>query len=472
MKTLYRRMLLLYTIFLVTLLTALGFVLGQFFSLFNYSISPQDERQYLTFLVIVLIAGCILSIFMAAHILRRYTEPIDQLTDIAKKIAKGDELRTIPDFEYYDSNELSSAISKIAHDLEEMSTLRTMEKERLNTLIESMGSGLLMLGRGGNINLVNGSFLHTFGFANKQIIGENTNNIALPKEIQKLIETVFLTEKPNEIQVHLTTSKEPVSIVVYAAPVIGTYGNWLGIVVVVHDISELIRLERFRKDFVANVSHELRTPVTSIKGFTETLLDGAIHDETVRNEFLAIIQKESNRLQLLIDDLLVLSGVEREGFTLKIGIVSIKEMIEDALRAVSQRVAEKRMNVIFQMDEPIQIEGDTDRLMQVMVNLLSNAVSYSQEEKTITVQVKKDHHSVEISIQDEGVGIAQSELPRLFERFYRVDRARSRESGGTGLGLAIVKHLVEAHHGSVAVESVEQVGTTFKVKLPIAQHIQ
>ena len=236
-----------------------------------------------------------------------------------------------------------------------------------------------------------------------------------------------------------------------------------------HDITKLVRLEEIRKDFVANVSHELRTPITSIKGFTETLLDGAMNEPAIMKEFLEIIQKESNRLHLLIDDLLELSAIERENFSLQFGHVELLELMNDALKIVSGSLERKKMDINLDIADEIVIEGDASRLIQVMVNLLSNAINYSKEQTKITVSVKKIAGNAIIEVQDEGIGIEQIELARLFERFYRVDRARSRDSGGTGLGLAIVKHLVEAHSGTVEVESTIGVGTLIRICLPLRQ---
>ena len=278
-----------------------------------------------------------------------------------------------------------------------------------------------------------------------------------------------MTEQSHERQVRLVKDGVSSSVSVYGAPVIGDHGNWLGIVVVIHDITELVRLEEVRKDFVANVSHELRTPVTSIKGFTETLLDGAMDERAVMKDFLEIIQKESNRLQLLIDELLVLSDVEREGFILQYNQVNLKNVIENALQLVSGNIDRKNMKVIFDMANEILIDGDEGRLIQVMVNLLSNAISYSKNEKTISICVTSQEKDVLIIVKDEGIGIEQAELERLFERFYRVDRARSRDSGGTGLGLAIVKHLIEVHNGTVEIYSKPSVGTEVHIKLPKVQ---
>lgn len=469
MKGLYGRLVGAYAMLLFILLTGLGIVLGQFFSFFTAEEEVAIQRSYILFLIIILAIAFILSLLMATKVLKVYAKPIDEMTQVATKMAQGEYIQSVPTFEPTYDDELSLAIKQISENMDEMSTVRGVEKERLKTLIESMGSGLLMFGRGGTVSLVNGVFRETFGFKTEDIIGKTINSIGLPVKIESLIEEVFMTEQGRETQVHVEVGNRSGTFSVYGAPVIGSHGNWLGIVVVIHDITKLVHLEEMRKDFVANVSHELRTPITSIKGFTETLLAGAMEEPVVMKEFLEIIQKESDRLHLLIDDLLELSGVERSGFKLEYTYVDLDKVIQDALNLVSGSIQEKKMHVYYERSDGFIVEGDEGRLIQVMVNLLSNAVTYSKNETTIKVSLEKINGSILIVIEDEGIGIDAEELPRLFERFYRVDRARSRDSGGTGLGLAIVKHLIEAHKGTVEVYSKLEVGTAFYVKLPIKQ---
>ena len=466
-KSLYRRLLIACTVLLLLLLTGLGLVLGQFFPLFGEHANPELQKSYIGFLILILLIAFILSFLMAARMMVQYAKPIDDATETALRVAGGDYVISMPTNEHNPELELTVAIKKIANTMQEMSVTKMMEKERLNTLVESMGSALLMIGREGAINLVNGVFRETFGFTSEKIVGKTFNDIGLPVEIESLIENVFMTEQANDKQVRLRGGVTPSYVNVYGAPVIGHHGNWLGIVVVMHDITKLRLLEEVRKNFVANVSHELRTPITSITGFTETLLAGAMEEPEVLKEFLEIIQKEGNRLQLLVDDLLALSGMETDAFSLELAPVNLRSVINDALKIVSGNMAQKKMNIFLDITNEVIIQGDADRLIQVMVNLLSNAITYSKDNKTITISVTESTNRVSLEVKDEGIGIAPLELSRLFERFYRVDRARSRDSGGTGLGLAIVKHLVEAHGGTVNVESILGEGTTFKVHLPI-----
>ncbi len=255
---------------------------------------------------------------------------------------------------------------------------------------------------------------------------------------------------------------------VYGAPVIGAHGHWLGVVIVMHDITELKNLEQVRKDFVANVSHELRTPITSIKGFSETLLDGAYQDEETLLSFLEIMYKESNRLQMLVQDLLELSKIEKEGFKVDVAPTSFNAIVKSAMEMAHIQIEEKNMDVHLEEEGEVRVLGDANRLTQIVVNLLANAVSYSKPDKRIDLKVLTHGEYGVVEIADQGIGIKQAEIPRIFERFYRVDRARSRNSGGTGLGLAIVKHLVEAHNGRIIVKSEEGVGTTMRIYIPLA----
>lgn len=236
-----------------------------------------------------------------------------------------------------------------------------------------------------------------------------------------------------------------------------------GIVLVLHNITEIKKLEQIRKDFVANVSHELKTPVTSIKGFAETLIDGAMNEPSLREKFLTIILKESERLQSLIQDLLELSKIEQQYFQLNWTKANITEAVEEAVTLLKEKAQKKEVSLHFFSDGVLTIDGDAERLKQIAINLMTNAIVYTPAGGHIAVSLAEDGDWVTLQVSDSGIGITEEEIPRIFERFYRVDRARSRNSGGTGLGLAIVKHLVEAHHGRIEVDSEPGKGTTFTI---------
>ncbi|WOV83196.1 ATP-binding protein [Sporosarcina jeotgali] len=457
---------------LVVFSVVLWIVISQFFNITDSNTDPALEKKFILYLTVVILLFLILTLFTVSRIIYHFTKPVDELTLVARKLASGDYKARTSVSEFKDLGDLAVSINQIARNGQETQIVRSMEKERLKTLIESIGSSLLMLGRGGSVNLMNGVFAQTFHASSSDAIGKSYKEIGLPSAAEKLIEDVFLSEQVHERQIRIQQEYGPLDLTVYGAPVIGRHGNWLGIIVVFHDISKIIKLEEIRKDFVANVSHELRTPVTSIKGFAETLLDGALSDPDISRDFITIIEKESGRLHSLVSDLLELSGIEQHGFTLNLSEVDAATTIHEAAQLVSGKLAEKQMTIEIDEMSDLVIEADSGRLMQVLVNLLINAITYSKQGTTIRISGKKDHDSIIISIADEGIGIEKEKLQRVFERFYRADLARSRESGGTGLGLAIVKHLLEAHHGSIWVDSELGEGSEFFVKLPIQQHPQ
>ncbi|MCY8418793.1 sensory box histidine kinase PhoR, partial [Bacillus spizizenii] len=221
-----------------------------------------------------------------------------------------------------------------------------------------------------------------------------------------------------------------------------------------------------RKDFVANVSHELKTPITSIKGFTETLLDGAMEDKEALSEFLSIILKESERLQSLVQDLLDLSKIEQQNFTLSIETFEPAKMLGEIETLLKHKADEKGISLQLNLPkDPLYVSGDPYRLKQVFLNLVNNALTYTPEGGSVAINVTPREKDIQIEVADSGIGIQKEEIPRIFERFYRVDKDRSRNSGGTGLGLAIVKHLIEAHEGKIDVKSEPGRGTVFTVTL-------
>jgi two-component system phosphate regulon sensor histidine kinase PhoR len=358
---------------------------------------------------------------------------------------------------------LSQSINILARNLQDMTRTQEMQKDRLRTLIENMGSGLILIDSRGYINLVNRAYKEIFHIDPVDYLYRLYYEAFEHKEIIQLVEEIFMTEEKVRKQMLLPIDIERKHFEVYGAPIIGTNHEWKGIILVFHDITELKKLEQMRKDFVANVSHELKTPITSIKGFTETLLDGAMKDEATLEYFLSIILKESDRLQTLIQDLLDLSKIEQQGFKLNIEAVNLMQILEEIIIMLQGKAADKEIQLELLADQDIYIQGDVNRLKQVFINLINNAIAYTPKGGLVQAIIENKEDKVLVHIKDTGIGIEEAEIPRIFERFYRVDKARSRNSGGTGLGLAIVKHLVEAHHGYITVRSKVGKGTTFTV---------
>lgn len=431
----------------------------------NKLLSYIHTRLFILLAILFAISILLVGI-VSRYMIRNFAEPIDNVTETALELAKGNYRARAHENEQERLMPLSHSINILARNLQDITTIREVEEERLKTLIENMGSSLMMIGREGNVSIVNRVFLDRFNMPLEEVEGKVFRTIGLPKSLEQFIDHVFLTEMPYRQQIKMEIKQEFYNKEVYGAPVIGDHGRWLGVVVVMHDVTELVRLEQIRKDFVANVSHELRTPITSIKGFSETLLDGAYKDETMLLSFLEIIHKESNRLQMLIQDLLELSKIEQHGFTVNIMPMSLQEVLIRGAELTSPRLDEKNMSFNVDIARDVQVMGDANRIIQIVMNLITNAITYSPEDTVVTIRLKENEDYGILEIEDEGIGIEKNEIPRVFERFYRVDRARSRNSGGTGLGLAIVKHLVEAHNGRILVESEVGKGTKMIVSIP------
>ncbi|MBI3753842.1 MAG: ATP-binding protein [Deltaproteobacteria bacterium] len=233
-----------------------------------------------------------------------------------------------------------------------------------------------------------------------------------------------------------------------------------------HDVTEEKRVEAIKRDFVANVSHELRTPLASIKGYAETLLDGAMDDKATLKNFLTIIDRHANRMTALIGDLLTLSMLESHQMPMSFESLDIKELIQAVIQGLEKQAADKGISLSLDVRGRLAVNGDRDRLEQVMVNLIDNAIKYTNK-GTVKVTGRKDGNMLRMDVEDSGIGIPEKDLSRIFERFYRVDKGRSRELGGTGLGLAIVKHIIQGHNGKIWVSSRHGKGSTFSFTIPI-----
>ena len=453
---------------IVVVLIGLGILLGQFFK-YNFLDRLNDQIKVEIWLLLSVGLGiaAIVTVILAIRITTRYTKPIKAATEVAIELAHGNYRARTTVNRLDDTGILSSSINMLAENLQELTKVRDMQQDRLSALIENMGAGLILIDSRGFINLVNKGFIDIFhvnpnGYLNKQYY-----EVIDYEEICHLIAEVFRTEQKVSKQLHIPLQIERKYFIVYGVPIIGSNNVWKGVLLVFHDITEIKKLEQMRKDFVANVSHELKTPVTSIKGFTETLLDGAMNNKETLQSFLSIILKESDRLQSLIQDLLELSKIEQHGFQLNIQWVDLYSLLQDVMKLLDGKAKAKNIPLEFHCKQnKLRVKGDVDRLKQVFINLINNAIAYTPADGVVSINLQDSDKKVRISIKDTGVGISKEDIPRIFERFYRVDRARSRNSGGTGLGLAIVKHLIEAHHGFISVKSQLGEGSEFIIELP------
>ena len=331
-------------------------------------------------------------------------------------------------------------------------------------LFDSMLEGLLLLDRNRKIHLANRAFKNLFNLK-PELRGKTVVEALRLHELDELLLRVEAEKQVLDYEIRLPELNER-WLRVNAAVINNSAGEREGTILVFHDLTRLKQLERQREEFVANVSHELRTPLSLIKGYVETLLDGAHANPEVAGRFLKIIERNAGRLDLLIQDLLTISALESGAMKLNRQAVNLRALAERVFNDLQSKAENKGMKLVCDLPE-LTANGDPHRLDQVLANLVDNAIKYGRANGTVAVSGKTvDAGLIEISVRDDGPGIPPEALERVFERFYRVDKARSRDQGGTGLGLSIVKHIVQAHGGEVRAESEPGRGATFFFTLP------
>ncbi|MDR7481380.1 MAG: ATP-binding protein [Armatimonadota bacterium] len=417
-------------------------------------------RRMLPQLGVGLVIGMVLAWVLGARLARGLVEPIEDLTRVATRMSAGDLTQTVAPRGADEIARLAEHFNHMAGRLREMVTTLEAERTRLETILASMSDGVVAVDRGGTLILANRAASDLLAPGRR---GDEAFLRPGPRLRALLAETAARGQPctgelpPAEVGTRL--------VEVHCAPLPGEGGGPGGAVAVLRDVTELRRLERVRRELTANVSHELRTPLTSIKGFAETLLGGAMHDEATGRRFLEIIDKEANRLVKLVDDLLDLSRLEDKRVTLQLGQVDVGTLVDETLARLRPLAGARVFDVQAPPGEVVAL-ADRDRLSQVLTNLLDNAIKFTPDGGRIAIGWRCTDGEVEISISDAGPGIAPDDLPHVFERFYKADRARPASPGGSGLGLAITKHIVEAHGGRIAVTSAPGAGTTFVVTLP------
>lgn len=434
---------------------------------------PLDQVTQLTSrvrrtIVLASLAVGILVVPLLLWLARKTTRPILEMADAASRIARGDFSKRVPTDGGVEMAGLASALNEMSTQLE--ARLRELDREKagLSAILSSMTEGVLVVDASGRILLANRS-LHRQFQVGDEAIGRTVLEVFRNRALEELaVDTLRGGETIHEREVTFATPQEHV-FEVKAASLLSSGDSRSGAVIVFHDITRLQQLETHRKDFVANVSHELRTPLALIKGYIETLLDEPQPDPKESRRFLKTIQKHSSRLEALIADLLNISALESQQARLQLGPISFAAMVDVVTLELESETKSKSIAVICEIPNTLPlVRADSGRLHQVLFNLLDNALKYTQAGGRVTIRATAKDGEVECAVCDNGPGIASEHLPHLFERFYRVDRARSRDLGGTGLGLSIVKHIVQAHGGRVWVESRVGQGSSFHFTLPAA----
>ena len=390
------------------------------------------------------------------------TKSLHAVAAIASKIGKGEIGTRVPVVSGSEVGELARVLNEMAQKTEEQLERLSAEKNRLDTILKGMGEGIMVADPQGVITLVNPAFRELFGMKD-EVEGRQLIDISRHPALHESFRDVIALgqERVEELQLHAPKEK---TVLTHWVPLMEN-GALTGVVAVFHDISDIRQLEKIRRDFVANVSHELRTPVTIIKGYAETLLAGALENPQQATRFVNIMYSHADRLAALIQDLLTLSQLESGTIALESRSVSVHDLAEHVVALLEQKIRERRISVdISGLAGAPGVLADPGRLEQVIVNLLDNAVKYTPAGGSVSLTAAAEEDRVTVAVKDTGIGIPARDLPRIFERFYRVDSARSREEGGTGLGLSIVKHIVQLQGGTVSVESSGQ-GSTFYVTL-------
>lgn len=435
------------------------------------SLKEVDEsiRQLTMMLFLGLLVLFLIAAFISYRLALGLTKPLEQITKVAKRIKNMDYLARVKVMKQDEIGELGNAINAMADSLQVQMTRIQQNENQLESVLDNMINGIVMIDLNGKIVLMNRRAEEVLGFSARDLVGRHYAEAKQQYELSQMIQEGLKSKQHLREEITFYFPEERL-LELNLVPIHPEGNDFSGVLLVLQDVSAIRRLERMRSEFVANVSHELKTPITAVKGFAETLLGGAVNDEETARSFLQIIFDESDRLNRLIGDILELSKIESRRVPLVFSPVEVDTFVHKSIKLMESEAVRKRIELSMNIEPGLYVEADEDRLRQIIMNLLSNGINYTPEGGRVSLKVEGlgDDH-IRIQISDSGIGIPKKDLPRIFERFYRVDKARSRSSGGTGLGLSIVKHLVELHKGTITVTSDVGVGSTFTIELPVLQ---
>lgn len=444
------------------------------------SVSTSSIDTVLNSIYLKVAFGCILVIIFAGVVTllvsRRIARPLEKMKQGAERLARGDTEHLLPVNTGTMSTEiygLAKSLNRMAKQIRERINTITLQRNELETVFAGMAEMVLAIDKEKRIIRLNRSAASLFYLSPDDVKGKIVHGVIRNKDLHEIIDRVLADGESVEKDTVLFVGPDKIYLQIRAVPLEDEENNPIGVLVVLNDMTRLRKLENLRRDFVANVSHELKTPITSIQGYVETLLDGALENPEDARRFLEVVARQTSRLDAIIDDLLMLSRIELTTDQDSISLIRVRlqEVLESVVQACQGRASEKNIQVSLECDTNLFVKINPNLVEQAVINLVTNAITYSPADSSVTIMAwvteKEDgYRKLSISVTDQGIGIEKQHLERLFERFYRTDKARSSENGGTGLGLSIVKHIAVAHGGSVQVESTPQQGSTFTLVIP------
>jgi two-component system phosphate regulon sensor histidine kinase PhoR len=419
-----------------------------------------------------------LAVLLSLYSARRISRPLEAMKQGAEQLTKGriDQLVKISsEHMSVEMAGLAGSINQMAEQINRRIRIIIQQRNELEAVFSSMADSVVAIDADKKIIRMNQAATALFALPSEVVKGKAVQGIIRNAYLLEMIDFTLQHNTQQEQKITLFNGTIPIILQTHAVPLRDEDNKSMGVLLVMNDLTKLNRLENMRQDFVANVSHELKTPITAIKGYVETLLDGALDDQDNARRFLDIVGRQANRLDAIVDDLLTLSRIEDKNNKQEIKLVpgEVGPVLESALQTCAVHADEKNIIVQIDCDEILVAPINQPLLEQAVINLLENAITYSPQNSLISLSCgnsknMRGEEFVHLSVSDNGPGITKDHLPRLFERFYRCDKARSRDQGGTGLGLAIVKHITQAHNGTVEVESTPGKGSTFTITLPAA----
>lgn len=413
--------------------------------------------------------AAVVTVILALFISRAITKPISEMKKQAIQMAEGDYSGQVKIYGQDELGQLSLAVNNLSTKVEEAQESTEAERRRLDGVLAHMSDGVVATDRRGKVVIINETALDLLNLTQDYALGRSILEIL---KIEHHFTFRQLLETQEELILDFSTEDNEVTLRGEFSLIQRETGFISGLVCVLHDITEQEKVERERRDFVSNVSHELRTPLTSMRSYLEALNDGAWKDPEIAPKFLAVTQEETDRMIRMISDLLNLSRMDAGKDVLSLEYVNINELFSHVLNRFDMMIQsndkpEKPFVIKREFTKrDLWVEVDADKMIQVMDNIMNNAIKYSPAGGTITCRLVETHNSVVLSIADEGLGVPKKDIPHVFDRFFRVDKARARSMGGTGLGLAISKEVVQKHGGKIWLESAENVGSTFFIALP------